>query len=360
MLLSFYRSLLFIIFLSSGLWAIPRYALESGSSCILCHVNPSGGGLRNDYGIAYGLDDLAAKVPPQLSSYSGIVRNHIQFGGDIRIQSVSKTKGEVPNGLAIFPMQGNFQMKFELEKTSVLVEWEPYQPDLGVHIRYNRKDNYIRGGASTPSFGLKLADHTVFTRGGNIKLVNGNHREGMPFLPTLKNAPFVELGHFHGDAHLSLGMTKGYFSSLSESIYFRAEHFGTLGKMGRMIGVSFLKQTHSPDGLQMMNLFGGLNQGNLSWMGEMTVAENLVFDRSIASYSEFTWKIKQGWNVSGRIDFFDESMQYTEDAIRRTTFGLNYVPLPLVDIKFQIRSSHISGGKSPEGVEVLSQLHVWF
>ena len=64
--------------------------------------------------------------------------------------------------------------------------------------------------------------------------------------------------------------------------------------------------------------------------------------------------------MSGRIDFFDESMKYTEDAIRRTTFGLNYVPLPLVDIKFQIRSSHISGGKSPEGVEVLSQLHVWF
>ena len=251
-------------------------------------------------------------------------------------------------------------MKFDLEKISALVEWEPFQPDMGVQMRYNRKDNYIRGGASTPSFGLKLADHTVFTRGGNIKLVNGNHREGMPFLPTLKNAPFVELGRFQGDAHLSLGMTKGYFSSISESIYFRAEHFGSLGKMGRMIGVSYLKQTHSPDGLQMMNLFGGLNQGNLSWMGEITVAENLVLGRSIASYSEFTWKIKQGWNVSGRIDFFDESMKYTEDAIRRTTFGLNYVPLPLVDIKFQIRSSHISGGKSPEGVEVLSQLHVWF
>jgi len=53
-------------------------------------------------------------------------------------------------------------------------------------------------------------------------------------------------------------------------------------------------------------------------------------------------------------------MIYTEDAIRRTTFGLNYVPLPLVDIKFQIRSTQLSGGVPSKGIEFLSQLHLWF
>ncbi len=69
---------------------------------------------------------------------------------------------------------------------------------------------------------------------------------------------------------------------------------------------------------------------------------------------------KKRFTVLGRIDFFDESVKYTEDAIRRTTFGLNYVPLPFVDIKFQIRSTQLSGRDSLKGIELLSQLHIWF
>ena len=94
-LTKYHHLLLFFIFISTPLLAIPRFALESGSSCILCHVDPSGGGLRNDYGISYGLDDLSYRTPDRLSSYSGIIFSHFQFGGDIRIQSVSKQKDDI-------------------------------------------------------------------------------------------------------------------------------------------------------------------------------------------------------------------------------------------------------------------------
>jgi hypothetical protein len=110
-----YPYLLLFIILTGILQAVPRYALENGSSCILCHIDPSGGGLRNDYGIAYGQDDLAAKLPKRLTSYTGIIIKHFQIGGDVRFQSVSKKKGEVPSGLAIFPMQANFHIKTEVK-----------------------------------------------------------------------------------------------------------------------------------------------------------------------------------------------------------------------------------------------------
>ena len=351
--------LLFIIF-TGILRAVPRYALENGSSCILCHIDPSGGALRNDYGIAYGLDDLAAKLPKRLSSYTGIIIKHFQIGGDVRFQSVSRKKGEVPSGLAIFPMQANFQIKTEVKKLTALAELATLQSDYRVQLRLNGKFGYIKTGIGKPSFGLKLDDHTVFTRGGNIRLIHGNYREGMPFVPTLKNAPFFELGHYKGNTHYSFGMIKGYLYEKSESSYGRLEHFISNGSLNKMIGASFFRETTAAKDLKMVNLFGGLNRGNLSWMGEVTVAENLVSDRSIASYSELTWNLKKGYTILARIDFFDESIIYTEDAIRRTTFGLNYVPLPLVDIKFQIRSTQLSSGVPSKGIEILSQLHLWF
>ena len=349
-----------MFFFPTFLLAIPRYALQNSSSCILCHVNPSGGGLRNDYGILYGLDDLTAKVPQKFSSYSGIILNHIQIGGDVRIQSVSKNKGDIPDGLAIFPMQANIQMKTNVKQLMILADLATLQSDIGVQFLYNLKDNYFRIGSSKPSFGLRLVDHTVFTRGGNIKLVNGNHREGMPFTPRLKNAPIAEIGRFHGNAHLTVGITKGYFSNESETIFGKAEHYGSLDIMNRLIGISYLKQIHLNNGLEMINLFGGLSSGKLSWMGEMTIAENLVLGRSFASYSELTYQIKRGFNMSGRIDFFDENITFKQDAIRRTTIGLNYVPLPFLDIKFQIRSSKLFGDVGSKGIELLTQLHVWF
>jgi len=257
-------------------------------------------------------------------------------------------------------MQANFQIKTEVKKLTVLAELATLQSDYGVQFRLNRKFGYVKTGIGEPSFGLKLDDHTVFTRGGNIRLIHGNHREGMPFVPALKNAPFLELGHYKGNTHYSFGMIKGYLYEKSESSYGRLEHFFSNGSLNKMIGASFFRETTAAKDLQMVNLFGGLNRGNLSWMGEVTVAENLVSDRSIASYSELTLKVKKGFTILARIDFFDESMIYTEDAIRRTTFGLNYVPLPLVDIKFQIRSTQLSGVVPSKGIEFLSQLHLWF
>ena len=38
------------IFLSSILFALPRYSLQEATSFMACHVNPTGAGMRNDFG----------------------------------------------------------------------------------------------------------------------------------------------------------------------------------------------------------------------------------------------------------------------------------------------------------------------
>ena len=49
---------LFALILLNICYSIPRFSLIEGSSCKLCHVNPNGGSLRNDYGIIIGSDDI--------------------------------------------------------------------------------------------------------------------------------------------------------------------------------------------------------------------------------------------------------------------------------------------------------------
>ena len=41
---------LIISFNLSIAYALPRFAIANGASCIACHVNPTGSGMRNSHG----------------------------------------------------------------------------------------------------------------------------------------------------------------------------------------------------------------------------------------------------------------------------------------------------------------------
>ena len=44
------------------LLALPRFSIETSTSCMSCHVNPNGGGMRNDYGSnVFSLDELISE-----------------------------------------------------------------------------------------------------------------------------------------------------------------------------------------------------------------------------------------------------------------------------------------------------------
>ncbi len=76
-------SILFLLI--SILGALPRFALQEGISCNLCHVNPSGGGLRNDYGISVASHEIARSEGGKLTSgYTGMINQYLRVGGDVR------------------------------------------------------------------------------------------------------------------------------------------------------------------------------------------------------------------------------------------------------------------------------------
>ena len=82
-----FSSLIFLINLG---FSLPRFAVNNGSSCIACHVNPTGSGLRNSYGNdIVALDELPLErwLDKGNEDWNGYISDHLQVGGDFRYNS---------------------------------------------------------------------------------------------------------------------------------------------------------------------------------------------------------------------------------------------------------------------------------
>ena len=109
----------FFVF-NSFLFSLPSYALEEGTNCMSCHVNPTGGGMRNDYGSnIYALDELPLKrwIDKGKDDWDGYITNHIQVGGDFRMQMYDNG-----DSTKVFPMQADMYADLKLNKLQLVLE----------------------------------------------------------------------------------------------------------------------------------------------------------------------------------------------------------------------------------------------
>ena len=87
--------------------AVPRFSVDSGSDCKLCHVNPSGSGLCNNYGASIFVpDDLPMQFMAQQTGenpWTGKINSTLRVGGDVRIQQMIYTAGSSFLGFTLIP-----------------------------------------------------------------------------------------------------------------------------------------------------------------------------------------------------------------------------------------------------------------
>ena len=368
------KNFLFPIILSFPLFALPRFAAENGTSCNLCHVNPTGAGLRNDYGISlFSMEELPMEKGMIFTDedYTGSILENLRFGADLRFQVLSHTDSLT----AYFPMQGDLYGNLTVSKgVEVYVKQDllRQQPEFWSYLPLLPKDGYLRIGRFIPTYGLRLDDHTTFTRGGNLRIRHGLKKEGMPFSPDKVTPGIIEAGMYISDIFLTLstankfvtGNESGYGFSESlkdKNLTFRGEYTGSIGSATVLFGSSFMKE----DDFQLLGLFGGASFLGLTWIGEVDIAENWVVDNTttlnpLASFSEFSYPLKQGLHFVVRYDLFDEDINIKNNAISRWTVGADVFPLSFFEIKLQGRFTSLSGdGEKPEP-EYLIQFHTWF
>ena len=152
------KKFLFPIILSFPLFALPRFAAENGTSCNLCHVNPTGAGLRNDYGISlFSMEELPMEKGMKYTDedYTGTIIENLRFGADLRFQVLSHTDDQEESRTAYFPMQGDLYGNLSVSKgVEVYVKQDVLrqQPEFWTTLPLLPNEGYLRIGRFIPTY----------------------------------------------------------------------------------------------------------------------------------------------------------------------------------------------------------------
>src|SRR5262249_2484641 len=103
---------------------LPRYAARYEQNCSLCHVNPTGGGMRS----AYASQQLAPRElawspgsPARLAEIEPMIGKHIRIGADLRELYLAESPGSPEAAIqGFFLMQANIYLSFQLDSTATL------------------------------------------------------------------------------------------------------------------------------------------------------------------------------------------------------------------------------------------------
>ncbi|MBP1682752.1 MAG: hypothetical protein H6Q27_315, partial [Ignavibacteriaceae bacterium] len=247
-----YLSVLIVGFLINSTFSLPRFAVRLGDKCIDCHYNPSGGIIRNEDGWNFGKNIMSA-ITPRDSDFTTTpkIGNNITLGLDYRTQflySEEKSRTDFQQ------MTGSVYTNVGLAKNINLIGrydfiqeiWEAY----GVaHILPN--NGYIKAGSFVPNYGIRIDDHTAYTRGGDLFLLSTGSIQGLIYSPWYTEAG-VEAGLYISDWALftaSAGSNLYNNSTLSKDPTYttRLELNPMIGKVGLILGGSYACLLYTSD-----------------------------------------------------------------------------------------------------------------
>jgi hypothetical protein len=177
-------ALFLVLFTSSLVYSYPKFAAYTGEKCQSCHVNPTGGGMRNPYGVKYSKDKLFFKFLEKQNKTTEIntqITKGISMGADMRMIFIDDQTGDgSPNFNTFFQMQGDLYVYAQVNKyISLMVAPGLYIPNTygpnplpTKYEIYGMVSNlpaglYFKAGRFIPNFGIKIPEHRAYNRNFN-------------------------------------------------------------------------------------------------------------------------------------------------------------------------------------------------
>ena len=265
---------LFMVFGYSVANAEPYLAIKAGAKCSSCHVNPTGGGKRNNAGAAYGQTTASARPPIQL--WTEKPDNRFSFGSDLRANVVGVN---VPN-------QEN-QLAFELEEALLYAEVKLIKEQLSLYLdqrvgpggSFNREayglfkfgggNYYAKAGRFFLPYGLRIEDDTAFIRqatGFNFD----NQDTGVEF--------GIDRSKYTLNFAISNGTAGTAETDLGKQFSFRTSFVDNRWRIGGSVNFNDADAASRT----VAGLFGGLRTGIVQWLGEFASEHSPSSDRTHA------------------------------------------------------------------------------
>jgi len=367
--------LLSIIFFVSEGNALPRFSLKgSGFDCSGCHINPTGGDMRTSRGWRFGKNALPMNTTDKDFEMSNKIGENIQFGLDLRGQALLMMTTHNKR-IDFQKMTGSLYTNIDLsEKINVFTRydfiqqiWEAY----GV-VRILPNDSYIKAGSFQPNYGIRLDDHTAYTRAGDLGLLfSSNVKRGLIYDPRYIEGG-AELGVYISDfAFLTASVGEARSTPfLSDPTYTANLKFQpTIGENTALFfGGSFaaFKGSQPPaffpvyPAVKMFGGYVGFGAGDFTIMGEYDIANDLLQKDSASSalMVEAAYNIIKGLDAIVRLDRFDPNSKANKDELTRVVIGFEIFPYSFIEIRPQYRIQ--IENPSVDNDSALLQFHIFY
>ncbi len=362
-------------FLAAPAWAEPYLAVRMGAKCSLCHVNPTGGGKRTDFGAVYGSSTLAegrldptdvpaAKPAEAPEIWTGRINRYFSLGADARMNLDSVQIANQPDTLE-FRLR-NAQVYLDLQivpgRLSLYID-ERLVPGNAVSreayaLLWSRERTlYVKAGRFFLPYGLRLEDDSAFIR--QVSGVNFNSSDDG-----------VETGVESGPWSAALAVTNGSAGGAESNQSKQTSLLGSFNRSSWRAGASYNwnKSTTAPGAdsyRRMYNVFGGLRTGPIAWLGEVDhIVDSgpaIARREQRASLIEGNLELVKGLNMKVTYEHFDPSRAIAEDERERYSLVWEYIPFQHTQFRIGYRDNKAPPQNSAQNAnELFAQWHVFF
>ncbi len=315
--------------------AEPYLAVQQGYKCVTCHVNPTGGGLRNAFGTVFTENALPANtLPPDFPVWSGAILDRMRLGADLR---ASDTQIEVPDSATVRTRRIDQIRAYA--NLSLVKDWLDYYLDEGLApgdarpIEYYGKLNepksglYLKGGQFYLPFGWRLQDNTALVRetsGIGMTTPDRGFELGLE-----RPEWSAQLDYSRGAANLQSG--HGH-ELTGQVVWIRSEW---------RVGAAASLTSSALGDRQVDGLFAALRTGAVAWLGELDLVRDDGFPegtrRFLGALGEVDWAIRKGHNLKLTGEYLDPDRSLANDQKTRWSALYEYTPIPFVQLRAGFR-----------------------
>jgi hypothetical protein len=364
--------------------ALPRFALRNDLSCSGCHINPTGGGLRNSYGIGSFTRRLLARPSARTETvrYDGQMGHSMRLGADLRFRYLMEQSVTTVDDTTTVD---ETLTGFNAMAASIYASIQPVR-DLTFYLRYDPETDgtevygilqnlwgplYIKAGAFAPEFGLRIDDHTAYVRGGS----RGSSRsdgdsltKGFRFTQDFRDTG-VEIGYERSWYRLLAAITNGNggMDPIGEdkATILRGEIRPSILGTHILAGYSSYSQTDE----KTSGFFGGIARGRLAVLVEFDSGDQFndaAIDTATTEVGawmlEGTFEVFHGVHLYLRLDNWDPDKSVPGETFTRTVLGLELHPFPYLEIRPQYRMNGEPGTEALPEVrnnKIEVQVHIY-
>jgi hypothetical protein len=353
--------------------AEPYLAVRTGYKCMVCHVNPTGGGKRNEFGATYGQSALpASRLDPETGDtvpddapgpvpFTGKVNNHLGFGADLRANATATYTPNTtpPQAYAFDPIRAQVYMEVKpiADRLTIYLD-ERVSPGAATNretyamLWTRNREWYLKAGRMFVPFGLRIEDDTAFIRtvtGTTFASFDDGVEGGM------------EIGPWSAYVSVTNGAGGGTETNRGKEI----SSLLTYVRSSWRVGLSANRNYNGSDDRVMYSAFAGLRTGIVSWLASAVrvTDEGTPTGRvsQLATLVEGNVEVAKGHNLKLSYEFLDPDVDVSEDQRERYSAVYEYSPIQFTQFRLGVRKGNgIPQNNAQNSSEVFLQWHAFF